>query len=301
MSGLSRRRFLAAAGTAALAGRLAVPASQPPPSRRPFFAGRVPRHHHVTPSPMRAGPLPGYLYPTQPGWTTLLGSSGKLPSLVILNPASGAGPWNSDFETLAVNLYGKGIATIIGYIHTQYGAASITTMEAEVGNYVAAGITPGVNGVTGIFIDEFPNAAGSFSYYSTLCSSIQSQFAAAGMPNPVIWANPGTAMDSSYLALPVTTFMTVEWTLATYNGSTPWNVLISGSGSDGSATEPRSRFCHLVYDSTLTGAANINPVVDRAWQHYAGWVWTTTTNDYSVIPSNSDLDSLCTRAAAEPV
>ena len=252
-------------------------------------------------SPMNCGAMPGYLYPTYSNWQTLLTTPGaRLPSVIILDNDNGLAAWAAPFTTLCTQLHALGI-TVLGYIYTDYTAVALATAEASVGNYLGAGITPGANGVDGIFIDEFEPASGQLSYYTSLCSSIQTQFAAGhGSATPPIWGNCGSYVDSSYLALPVTTFITFENTIEEYVSITPYNVNTSGTLSSGSGTYARSRFAHLVFGASRL---DVDGFVDRAWANFAGWAYAspgTGDNPYEFIPGNDYMNDLVSRAEAEP-
>ena len=189
---------------------------------------------------MYSGAMPGYVYPSYLGsyWNQFLASTGELPSVVVLNSGNGDVAWNSDYEGLCTTLHGLGI-TVLGYTYSNYGTRPAGTVEAAIGNYLGAGITPGGNGVNGIFINQFQSTAGGFSYYSGICASIKSQFiAGGGSHNPPIWGNPGVYLDSSYLALPVTAFITFKGALLTYMGETVYNVSIAGTPSTGRGLYP---------------------------------------------------------------
>lgn len=297
-------KIAAALAPAATSGPPLTPLRQPvtvsrrgPPSRGRAVATATPVQG------MQFGAMPGYLYPTfGNAWANFTASTGKLPSVVILNSGNGDVPWNSDYETLCSQLHARGI-TVLGYTYTNFGTRPAATVEAAVGNYLGAGITPGGNGVDGIFLDLLPSAAGSFAYLSGICSSIASQFAAGGgSNNPPIWGNPGTTIDSSYLALPISTFITFEGDIYAYQDATPFNISVSGTPVSGQGLYPRSRFCHTVYN---VGRNDADGVADRAWANYAGWAFTTngggTDNPYQVIPANDYLNDLGLRIASEPV
>ena len=130
---------------------------------------------------MYSGAMPGYVYPSYLGsyWNQFTASTGELPSVVVLNSGNGDVAWNSDYEGLCTTLHGLGI-TVLGYTYSNYGTRPAGTVETAIGNYLGAGITPGGNGVDGIFIDQFQSTAGGLSYYQGICASIKSQFIAGG-------------------------------------------------------------------------------------------------------------------------
>ena len=247
--------------------------------------------------------MPGYVYPSYLGsyWTQFLASTGHLPQYVILNSGNGDVPWNSDYEALCASLHALGI-TVLGYTYTNYGTRTLATVEAAIGNYLGAGITPGGNGVDGIFIDEFQYTTGGVSYYTSLCASIQSQFlAGGGSATPPIWGNPGIYLDSSYLAISaITSFVTYEGNVANYLRTPPYNVSVTGTPNSGTAYA-RSKFTHIVYG---VARDQVDGVVDRGYANYAGYVFTTNapgdSDPYYVIPGNDYLNDLVSRVDAEP-
>ena len=254
--------------------------------------------------PLSGSVLPGYVYPSYLGsyWNQFLASTGKLPNVVVLNSGNGDVPWNSDYEGLCTSLHALGI-TVLGYTYTNYGTRTLGTVEAAIGNYLGAGITPGGNGVDGIFIDQFQYTTGGVSYYTSLCASISSQFlAGGGSATPPIWGNPGIYLDSSYLAITaITSFVTYEGNVANYLRNPPYNVSVSGTPNSGTAYA-RSKFTHIVY-----GAARdqVDGVVDRGYANYAGYVFATNapgdSDPYYIIPGNDYLNDLITRVDAAPV
>ncbi len=133
--------------------------------------------------------IPLYSYPGS-AWGTIITQKAAHPSVpitVIVNPDSGPGASKDpNYATWISKLDAAGV-TVIGYVHTSYGARSAATVESEISTYKSW------YQVTGIFLDEMANVPGYESYYSSLTSYAHS------LGFSLVVANPGAAVPSSYV------------------------------------------------------------------------------------------------------
>jgi hypothetical protein len=90
----------------------------------------------------------------------------------------------------AVNRAQAAGITVLGYSSTLNGQRPAAAVEAEVAKYKAW------YGVNGIFLDLTRGTADELSYYRQLASYIR-----ATVPNAVVWLNPGTYPDQSFMSI----------------------------------------------------------------------------------------------------
>ncbi|GAC1592497.1 MAG: hypothetical protein NVS3B21_12220 [Acidimicrobiales bacterium] len=107
--------------------------------------------------------------------------------------------------------------SVLGYVDTAYGTVPLTTVEAEISDYL------NWYHVDGVFLDEVSTsctlANGAGTYYSDLSTWIRSQIS-----SPSITLNPRTQTSSCYLAVG-DVIVNFEGDAATYIGSysaPPW-------------------------------------------------------------------------------
>lgn len=125
-------------------------------------------------------------------WNTLITAAQTGANIwAIINPNSGpdtAGP-SSDYVSYMAQFEAAGI-TMLGYVHTSYGARAISAVTTDINTY--ARLYPGL---AGIFIDEAATDASEIPYYQQVYSAITG----AGYQYDII--NPGTQPDQGYLAV----------------------------------------------------------------------------------------------------
>ena len=138
--------------------------------------------------------VPLYSYPTSDQWATLKSSAFQYPSLtfiVIVNPNSGPGssPPNSDWVSGMRSLNSIQNIKTIGYVYTNYGRRSTSTVKSDVAAYAAwpSGAAP-----SGIFFDQVATDAASIPYYSDITTYTRSTF-----PNGLVFFNPGTVPNTN--------------------------------------------------------------------------------------------------------
>jgi len=133
-----------------------------------------------------------YIYPGST-WTQVANAAkAGVQTIAIINPNNGpdsSGP-DSAYTTYMAQLAAAGV-TMIGYIHTSYGARAISDVVADITTY--ANKYPGLSG---IFVDEASASASEVSYYQQVYNAVKSH---SGYSNTIL--NPGTQPDQGYLAV----------------------------------------------------------------------------------------------------
>ena len=234
----------------------------------------------VTTTPPAASPclsitVPAY-FSTLSIWQTAVADSpwnSKVSRIMILNPNSGPGtaadPSNQTLVTTVHNAGGK----VYGYVPTGYGADALTTVEAEIQDYISW------YKVDGIFLDETAQDASFVStYYQPLATYITSNISGGG-----VMLNPGLYPDPSYAAITVPSISSLkivvfEHDYATFTGST-------AAMPTWAASYPSSLFVDIVYD---TPAASVANALSLAVQRNVGMVYLTDPtlpNPYTTLPS----------------
>jgi hypothetical protein len=135
-----------------------------------------------------------YSYPTDNGgaiWTAVKDakiSNPDLPVIIIANPSSGPGTAVEEPYVTAVDeVVALGIKAI-GYVDTNYGTIGISTVKSNMDKYVEW-----YPNITGFFLDQMRNEAGSEDYYTEITSY------AVQLNRGFTMGNPGTASIASYI------------------------------------------------------------------------------------------------------
>jgi hypothetical protein len=134
--------------------------------------------------------VPLYVYPGA-AWDSLVDAASQVKIIAIINPNSGPLPTvDSTYATYFTKLHDAGIE-IVGYVHTSYGARSISDVQADINTYAASYPL-----VTGIFFDEAANDASELSYYTQAYNFAMSK---PGYDQVIL--NPGVQPDQGYLSI----------------------------------------------------------------------------------------------------
>lgn len=207
--------------------------------------------------------VPSYFY-SGSGWIRAIGTR-PAPGVMLLNVDNGVGSAPlSHFETLVRRAQAAGI-TVLGYSSTLNGRRPIGAVEAEVAKYKAW------YGVNGIFLDLTQGTADKLSYYRQLASYIR-----ATVPNAVVWLNPGTYPDQSFMSI-ANVVLVYEGSYASYlqNQVPGW---VSQYQPD--------QFAHVIYATPRTGLAD---TVKLSRERRAGYLYVTnlpvSPNPYAALPS----------------
>lgn len=144
---------------------------------------------HTTASTSTGVIVPLYTYPG-PMWQGVIQAKQAHPSvpmIAVINPSNGPGGWQDPNILQGVrSLQSVGI-TVVGYVYTEYGSVSLSSLEAQIRTYQS------LYAVNGIFFDQMSNVHGYEWYYSTLNNYVKS----IGMSITV--GNPGTSVPSSFI------------------------------------------------------------------------------------------------------
>jgi hypothetical protein len=209
--------------------------------------------------PPQAIGIPMYIDPSSSAasWTQVT-SAAPTVALLVANPASGPGPSAQAEYTQAIATAHAAGQTIVGYVHTSYGARALALVEADVDSWYS--FYPAIDGV---FEDEGSTDTSTIAgYYQPLHDHVKAEPAGAR----TVILNPGTIVDEAFMAT-ADVVVTFEDTYANYtNGSYPAN-------PSWMAGYPRWRFWHLVLSAATT--TDMQNAVTIARQRNAGYVYVT--------------------------
>jgi len=131
--------------------------------------------------------VPLYTYPGA-SWDAVAAGGKTVKTVAIINPNSGPGSGpDSTYNTYMAKLNTAGV-DMIGYVHTSYGARSLTDVKADIDVYASQFPL-----LKGIFLDEAGATASVLAYYQELYNYIMDM---PGWKYDVI--NPGTVPTAGY-------------------------------------------------------------------------------------------------------
>jgi len=197
--------------------------------------------------------VPLYQYPGA-AWDTVAASGKTVPTVAIINPSSGPGTGGPDssFTKYMDKLHAAGVE-MVGYVHTSWGARSISDVKKEIDQY--ASLFPLLSG---IFLDEGGATDSVLPYYRELYSYIMSM---PGWKYDII--NPGTTPTSGYAAA-ATQIVSFEDTSSKF---------ASSSNPSYASCSNKDKFAVITYGASTSG---MQSVVDAARSKgYYGWVYVT--------------------------
>ncbi|MBI0330504.1 spherulation-specific family 4 protein [Burkholderia plantarii] len=215
--------------------------------------------------------VPAYFYPSGSGataWNTLATNAASVPLTAIVNPNSGPGTAADPAYTGAIKKLRAAGGKVIAYVHTSYGARSLSDVTADINKYLA------FYTVDGFFIDEMANdsTTAHVQYYQSLYNYIKGL-----SPNYQVVNNPGANLPEIYASLPVADrFVVYEDKQTNYAGFVPaaWQAVYGAS-----------RFIHIVYNAT---SSQLTGDLQFAVASGAGGVYITSLklpNPYNGLPS----------------
>jgi hypothetical protein len=202
--------------------------------------------------------LPMYVDPSSaPALWSAAYAAAPTVALLVANPDSGPGTAVDAQYTQAIARAHAAGQTVVGYVHTSYGARPIAQVEADIDSWYA--LYPAVDG---IFSDETSTDTTTVApYYEPLFEYVKGK---SGARTVVI--NPGTMIDESFMSTAdvVVTFEDTytHYTDGTYPATPAW---VEGYS--------RWRFWHLVLSAAT--AAEMQSAVTLARQRNAGYVYVT--------------------------
>jgi hypothetical protein len=206
--------------------------------------------------------IPAFFTPQT--WTRAVSGS-RVPSVMILNPASGPGTAPDPAFRAAVRRARSAGTRVIGYIGTNYAGAPLAQAQQYVRDYRVW------YGVTGIFLDQTPTSGDQqIGYYQQLARYIHRTSPAA-----TIWLNPGVYPDQRYMSIG-DVVMVFEGPFAHYQSLPVPNW---------AHRYPAARFGHTIY---ATPGADVARAVSLSRSRNAGYVYITDasgSNPYRGLPS----------------
>ena len=189
-------------------------------------------------------------------------------SMAVVNPADGPGTAaDPAYADQVKRSRGAGL-TVLGYVHTRYGARDPNAVKADIDKYYRW------YGVDGIFLDEASTSCGlATTYYDPLQAHVKAKGGKA-----ITVVNPGMQTEECYMDV-ADVVVNFEGTYEAYdNYSAPrW---VGGY--------PSTRFWHLVH-STAT-SRKMDRAVHLSKERNAGWIYVTPDvmpNPWDVLPSGS--------------
>jgi hypothetical protein len=209
--------------------------------------------------PAQAIAIPMYMDPgASPADWSQETSAAPTVALLVANPNSGPGTAEQTEYTQAIGTAHTALQSVVGYVHTSYGARAIAQVEADVDAWYS--FYPSIDG---IFYDEVSSDATTIpGYYEPIFGYVKAK--PAGPRNVVI--NPGTIVDQTFMQV-ADIVVTFEDTYAHYtDGSYPPNPAWM-------AGYPRWRFWHLVLSATT--ASDMQNAVTIARGRNVGYVYVT--------------------------
>jgi Spherulation-specific family 4 len=200
--------------------------------------------------------VPAYFEPG-PAWLTMCA---QMPagSTAIANPDNGPGASEQSSYTQAITNCQADGQKVIGYVYTEYGKRSLSTVETAIADWYAW------YPVNGIFLDQMAEAPDE-RYYSALESFVHAK-------GGTVVGNPGDTASTSWQLNDVDQVVTFEGTareLAQYKPAA-WVL-----------AESSSRIANIVYSGTVEACVT-------AQKNNAGSVYVTNLgepNPYGALPS----------------
>ena len=209
--------------------------------------------------PAQAIAIPMYIDPgaSPTDWSQETAAASTV-ALLVANPNSGPGSSAQPQYAQAIATAHAASQSIVGYVHTSYGARAIAQVEADVDAWYSF-----YQSIDGIFYDEVSSDATTIpGYYKPIFDYVKAK--PAGPRTVVI--NPGTIVGEAFMQA-ADVVVTFEDTYAHYtDGSYPPN-------PSWMAGYPRWRFWHLVLSATT--ASDMQNAVVIARGRNVGYVYVT--------------------------
>lgn len=234
--------------------------------------------------------VPSYFYPGSL-WTQMEQANPTVGTAVI-NPNSGPGDTINQAYVDQVKKSQEAGLTVLGYVHTSYGARDATIVKNEIDRYYEW------YKVDGIFLDEAEHRdCSDETYYKDIFDYVVSKDSAnstvlagegpTSRKNHVV-QNPGTQTQECYMKS-ADLIVNFEGTYNTYSSSY--------SAPSWVLNYDARRFWHLIYSTPNTRA--MDKVVNLSKKRNAGWVYVTPDalpNPWDTLPQgtywNKELTAL---------
>jgi Spherulation-specific family 4 len=208
-----------------------------------------------------------YSYPPSAFWTAAINAA-PTTGIIIANVDSGPGAGQeSNFEAVYQQAAAAGIR-LAGYISTNYGAASQTSLQNQVQQW------NDYYGITSIFFDEVSPAADYVSYYQEIVDYVHEQ--AAGS---VVILNPGSPPVQALFGI------LGENDIIQVCEDSYANLATDASNAPAYLASVPSRQIAVTVNQCAT-SGNMTTAVGLAGSAFhAGWVWVTADAIYNAEPS----------------
>lgn len=192
--------------------------------------------------------VPLYVYPGA-DWDQLIAAASKAQIIAIINPNSGPlATVDSSYATYMTKMANAGI-TMVGYVHTLYGARDLATVKSEIDTYATKYPL-----VKGIFLDEAANDAANVAYYTQVYNHIMSK---SGYAHAIL--NPGVQPDQGYLA--ISTNIVIFENYATDLASTSYSSFVKCAPNAAQKSGYKYKFSAIVHTAAAANQASyINTV-----------------------------------------
>ena len=216
--------------------------------------------------------VPAYFDPsTSNYWERLEKQAAKMPGrlYVIANPDNGPGSSREQAYTSVMSTMQSNGGEVIGYVWTNYGAVSISTVQSQIDQWYS--FYPSING---IFLDGQDNVTGQEPYYLQLYSYIKQKDSSA-----IVVGNPGSNTIESYLFDGGQRVTDVVCIFETNTGFDSW------TPSSWTSKYDRSNFYVIPYNRQ---SGEWLTAVNRAASLNVGWIYCTDAtlpNPYNTLPS----------------
>ncbi len=216
--------------------------------------------------------VPAYFDPGASNyWQRLCTQAAKMPGRLyaIANPNSGPGSSRESAYTTVITTMQSNGGKIIGYVWTNYGAVSISTVKSQIDQWYS--YYPSING---IFLDCQDNVTGQEPYYLQLYSYIKQKDSSA-----IVVGNPGTNTIESYLVDGGQRVTDVVCIFEVNSGFDSW------IPSSWTSKYDRSNFYVIPYNMS---SGEWLAAVNRAASLNVGWIYCTDAtlpNPYNTLPS----------------
>lgn len=197
---------------------------------------------------------------------TLLKRFHDVPIMVIVNPSSGPGTTTDTVWRRAIKMIRGAGGIVLGYVYTNYTNRALNDVEADVQTWTQ--LYPQIDG---IFVDQMTNDDDQThrDYYTTLNLYIHSLNLIPSV------GNAGSSVPSTYF---------LQWCadliIIHENSTYPDESTLAGGDWEDSYREiPYWRKVALIY-----GQASLDKSQFRMMQKYCGYVFVTSSNDYTTTP-----------------
>lgn len=210
--------------------------------------------------------VPLYVDPGS-AWNAVIASAHLVPTIAIINPDSGPGSKIESTYSTNIPLLAAAGVTVVGYVHSSYGARAIADVKADIDIYATQ-----YPHLSGIFVDEVATTTSELSYYEELYSYIMSM---PGWTVDII--NPGTVPASGY-ANAATIIVTYEDVTSGFANS---------ANPSWATAANKAEFAMITYSGT---SSSMETALSAAKSKgYYGWVYVTdqseSGNTYGSLPS----------------